>query len=330
MRLQPEAAAIFDIDGVLAVTFPRVQKYLQKEGKADWDSFYYQQKYDDPIQPSIIFLKALHNEGYHIALFTGRPAAYRKETVQWLKDVGLQGYYEALMMREDDDYRPPQEAKQEQLDLLRSMGWRPEIAVEDHPETVEMYIEEGLMVYITPHYFCWEREERGREEPPETGLAATARKIDELAITEMEAELTREQDVTAELAAKVLSSPQIDPWWENNQSLAEALTGAVDEPIPQEYVAEEHEERGCPTEYSSPEAAEFFEGLEPVSCADVEGLMEPGWDAPEGRTYSEELTEHTALSREILMEPGYDGEADFSAETLAESDQDSNSDDLLH
>lgn len=265
-------AVIFDIDGVLADQYPRVQRFLRKEGNVDWKGFYYQQKYDDPIKHSIIFLKAMRQAGYKVAIVTGRPETYRKETTDWLKhDAGLDGYYDALLMRPEDDYRPPQAHKREALNQLRDMGWDVEMAVEDQPETVEMFIGEGLMTFITPSYFFWTEGERGREEPPEE----TQRKIDELAIAE--------------------AAEESDPWWRNDHTIVEALKDAVDEPMEVE-----------------------------VSAEDAEMILSDGWDAPEGRTHSEEERPKT------MWCPGWDGEADFCAEILAESDQDSNNDDLLH
>jgi hypothetical protein len=157
---------IFDIDGVLAESFARVEKYLWKK-KPDWESFYTDQRYDLPIEPSFFIMDAFHRAGYRIALITGRPEAYRRDTTEWLEKLGA-GYH-VLWMREDGDFRPPQEAKREQLHELQRRGWEIEVAFEDHPETVEMYIDEGIMTYITPHFFSWERGESGREpEKPTT------------------------------------------------------------------------------------------------------------------------------------------------------------------
>ncbi len=164
-------AAIFDIDGVLAETLPRVREHLWREVKPDWDAFYADQRYDNPIPWTFTFMRALAKDGYKIALLTGRPGQFRDDTIKWLFENDAR--YHVLWMRAVDDYRPPQEAKKEQLYDLRKRGWDVELAFEDHPETVQMYMDEGLMVYITPHFFSWKDGEVGRageelkpEDPP--------------------------------------------------------------------------------------------------------------------------------------------------------------------
>jgi beta-phosphoglucomutase-like phosphatase (HAD superfamily) len=165
-------AAIFDIDGVLAETLPRVRIHLWEKTKPDWNSFYADQRYDKPIPWTFTFMRALAEDGYKIALLTGRPGQFRADTIKWLHENDAR--YHILWLRGDDDYRPPQEAKLEQLQALRKRGWDVELAFEDHPETVQMYMDEGLMVYITPHFFSWKDGEVGRAgeelkpEPPTT------------------------------------------------------------------------------------------------------------------------------------------------------------------
>ncbi len=153
-------AAIFDIDGVLAETLPRVRIHLWEKTKPDWDSFYADQRYDKPIPWTFTFMRALAEDGYKIALLTGRPAEFRADTIKWLHQNDAR--YHVLWLRGDDDYRPPQEAKREHLQALRDRGWDVQLAFEDHPETVQMFMDEGLMVYITPHFFSWKDGEVGR------------------------------------------------------------------------------------------------------------------------------------------------------------------------
>jgi hypothetical protein len=153
-------AAIFDIDGVLAETLPRVRIHLWEKTKPDWNSFYADQRYDKPIPWTFTFMRALAEDGYRIALLTGRPAEFRDDTIKWLQQNGAR--YHVLWLRGDDDYRPPQECKLEHLQKLRKRGWDVELAFEDHPETIQMYMDEGLMVYITPHFFSWKDGEIGR------------------------------------------------------------------------------------------------------------------------------------------------------------------------
>ncbi len=153
-------AAIFDLDGVLAETLPRVRIHLWEKTKPDWDSFYADQRYDNPIPWTFTFMRALAEQGYKIAILTARPAEFRADTIKWLHQNDAR--YHVLWFRGDNDYRPPQEAKLEQLNDLRKRGWDVELAFEDHPETVQMYMDEGLMVYITPHFFSWKDGEVGR------------------------------------------------------------------------------------------------------------------------------------------------------------------------
>jgi hypothetical protein len=90
---------IFDIDGTLADCSHRVDHANAK----DWDTFHSLAD-DDMVIVNVADLM-VHLSGYAgIILLTGRPERYRYKTMEWLKRSGLDGFYEELIMREDDNF----------------------------------------------------------------------------------------------------------------------------------------------------------------------------------------------------------------------------------
>jgi len=77
---------IFDLDGTLADISVRRKSSEKPNGKLDWDIFFSDKlvSADKPNQPVIEMAKALHAQGYQIAIFSGRSASSQDITKEWL------------------------------------------------------------------------------------------------------------------------------------------------------------------------------------------------------------------------------------------------------
>ena len=71
--------------------------------------------------------------------------------------------WDALMMRAEGDFRSNLDVKKDQLEIVLTLGWRPFLAFEDHPDTIEYYREQGIeTLAVSAHW-----EEYGGERETE-------------------------------------------------------------------------------------------------------------------------------------------------------------------
>lgn len=133
---------VFDIDGTLSDPSHRL-KYIQGEEK-DWDAFFNAASLDSPITSTMVVLHALKDADHRIEFWTGRPERIREETSSWLAYwLGPWAADTPLIMREDGDRRHDVEVKRE---YIQKRGY-PRIVFEDRKRNVEMFREEGIIVY---------------------------------------------------------------------------------------------------------------------------------------------------------------------------------------
>jgi hypothetical protein len=133
------AAAIFDLDGTLAVIDHRLHHV--RNGKRDWDSFFAGIGDDALAQPIARILDALVDDAA-ILLCSGRPEKCRAATVAWLEKHELA--YDALYMRADGDHRPDHVVKSQILDGILADGFEPFVVIDDRQSVVDMWRERGL------------------------------------------------------------------------------------------------------------------------------------------------------------------------------------------
>ena len=102
---------IFDLDGTLADIEDRRQLCTKENGKMDWDKFFDPKniKLDKPNQPVIDTLSAFAESGHCIAIMSGRSAATKDVTEDWLIDNGC--CHEVLFMRPEKDFTPDEDLK---------------------------------------------------------------------------------------------------------------------------------------------------------------------------------------------------------------------------
>lgn len=110
---------IFDLDGTIALIDHR-RHWLDKsqhEGLSldeRWRNFFADCVSDEPNWPVIETLTALYNSGtFKIIIFSGRSNEVREQTVEWLRRHRVP--YQELRMRQEGDFTPDEELKQEWL-----------------------------------------------------------------------------------------------------------------------------------------------------------------------------------------------------------------------
>jgi FMN phosphatase YigB (HAD superfamily) len=91
--------AIFDIDGTLSDCSHRLQFAQTKQ----WDEFH-RLCLEDPVIADVADLMRLTGVVAEVLLLTGRPEKFRHLTEEWLTLSKLNGHYDELMMRPDDDW----------------------------------------------------------------------------------------------------------------------------------------------------------------------------------------------------------------------------------
>jgi len=135
---------IFDIDGTIAdIEHRRV--YVRSKPK-NWRAFIKAIPKDGLIVPTATILVALADAGHNIILASGRSEESRRDTVDWLKKYGLHNKIQGLFMRKDKDYRSDDIVKREILDEIRAAGYDPQFVVDDRPQVVRMWRENGIFV----------------------------------------------------------------------------------------------------------------------------------------------------------------------------------------
>lgn len=141
---------IFDLDGTIALNDHR-QHFVQVEPgqKKDWDSFFDACDLDEPNEPVIATLRALHLTGFDPVIWSGRTDRVKDKTVHWL---GLQGLaHIPLKMRQEGD---------KTSDVLLKQGWLHELSVpprfcfDDRQSVVDMWRSFGIVCFqVAPGNF---------------------------------------------------------------------------------------------------------------------------------------------------------------------------------
>jgi FMN phosphatase YigB (HAD superfamily) len=147
-------AVIFDIDGTIADIEHR--RHFVRSKPKNWPAFVRGIKDDKPYTDIIWLMNTLYHMGTKILIASGRSENDRKDTVAWLEaqhiwqrpsltETGRDvTEYEKLYMRASGDYRDDTIVKREILDVMRSDGFDPRMAIDDRNKVVDMWREAGL------------------------------------------------------------------------------------------------------------------------------------------------------------------------------------------
>jgi predicted secreted acid phosphatase len=140
-----------DIDGTIADIQHRVHHIDNEKGSAgkDWEAFYADIQYDQPIYQTINLVNSLHKQGWYVILITGRDAERRAATQNWLLKYGVM--FDMLLMRPIGIHTTDVEIKRAWLKKMRDgelviKGVQiPNIVIEDRKKVIDMWREEGLV-----------------------------------------------------------------------------------------------------------------------------------------------------------------------------------------
>jgi hypothetical protein len=147
--LEPGAAVVFDLDGVLSDAAGR-QHYLDRPFR-DWEAFF-EACGDDAVIAEVARLLELLDAGLQVVLLTARPNRVQPQTMGWLKRYGLR--WDLLIMRDFGDYDASRHFKRRSVDELRTFGFDLRLAFEDDRRNVDMFHDEGIpCVYIHSGYY---------------------------------------------------------------------------------------------------------------------------------------------------------------------------------
>ena len=155
---------IFDIDGTLANSKSRAEKFLKPPEGAihfnrdeidwvpDWDGFYENCDLDEEIVGVANVLRCLVYTGEVILFVTGRPEQYREKTLKWLcklldcskEEFDIQC---TLLMRKDGDHSQDYKLKREIFEQTIKNNYNVLGVFEDRDQCVTMWRQLGLQCF---------------------------------------------------------------------------------------------------------------------------------------------------------------------------------------
>lgn len=133
--------SIFDVDGTL-MNINHRRHHVTGEVK-NWKEFKAMTAFDQPY-PHIHALAQKLSQSVTDTLFvvSGRNETEREVTEDQLRNIN----YRELFMRPNDNFEPDHVFKKQILDYLRENGYEPDIVVDDRPQVVQMWRDEGIPV----------------------------------------------------------------------------------------------------------------------------------------------------------------------------------------
>ena len=149
--LEPPSGFVFivDIDGVIADATAH-QHFLNGTSQ-DWENFFESALNSRVFREGRELVKSL-DVSKPIFLMTARPSYLLEKTVDWLNQNEI--FWDALLMREENDDRSSPEVK---LDLLRDViecGYKPALALDDDPRNLLMFWEQKIpSIYVHSGYY---------------------------------------------------------------------------------------------------------------------------------------------------------------------------------
>ena len=150
-NLEPPSGSVLivDIDGVIADATAH-QHYLNGTSQ-DWENFFEAALNSRVFREGRELVKSL-DASKPIFLMTARPSYLLEKTIHWLNQNKI--FWDALLMREENDDRSSPEVK---LDLLRDLiecGYKPTLALDDDPRNLLMFWEQKIpSIYVHSGYY---------------------------------------------------------------------------------------------------------------------------------------------------------------------------------
>ena len=147
--VEPGAAVVFDMDGVLSDAAGR-QHFLETP-RRNWQAFF-DACGDDALIDEVGRLLELLDGSLQVVLLTARPIRVQPQTLAWLDRYQLR--WDLLIMREFGDYSTSPEFKRDTVWQLRRYGFDLRLAFEDDRRNYDMFHDEGVpCIYIHSGYY---------------------------------------------------------------------------------------------------------------------------------------------------------------------------------
>lgn len=132
---------IVDLDGTLCNIDHRLH-HIKGERK-DWDAFFAGIMDDSVNEWCVEIVTGMQKMGAEILFITGRMWKYEDVTHDWIKHIaGIRHW--SLFMREDGDYRPDWEVKQDIYRLMIMPYDNVLFALDDRQQVVDMWRRNGV------------------------------------------------------------------------------------------------------------------------------------------------------------------------------------------
>lgn len=139
-------AVIFDVDGTLC-DVQGIRHYVREE--RNFDLFHRASLFCPPI-PEVVALTHSLDPRVKRIVVTARQNRYEDVTKMWLQKHNVR--YDRLYMRAWDDTRKDYTVKREILAQIRSDGFVPVFAVDDNPQVIRLWKQEGIPVMEIPGF----------------------------------------------------------------------------------------------------------------------------------------------------------------------------------
>lgn len=141
-------AVIFDMDGTLC-DVRSIRHHVRAGKKRNFHAFHMDSAYCPPNLAVLEMAQQCKEKGLAVVIVTAREERYRGLTERWLKTAGIE--YDAIYTRPAYDQRRDYETKKEILGKL-SKHFRVVHAVDDNPQVLELWKEEGIKTTIVPGF----------------------------------------------------------------------------------------------------------------------------------------------------------------------------------
>jgi len=132
---------IFDVDGTLMNIEHR--RHHVNNGNNNWQAFEEEMVNDVPNIPIMHTAYDMVKNGHEIIIVSARNERHRALTEKQINDCGVK--FMKLFVREDDDFRPDEVFKQDVLDALIAVDWKPDLVFDDRDNVVKMWRNNGLV-----------------------------------------------------------------------------------------------------------------------------------------------------------------------------------------
>lgn len=145
-----DKVVLVDCDGTLADNRVDADKAFGQGKRRDYNLFFKNIE-NAPVNSAVVDLcHELRDKGYTLFMLTGRSVQFGAELVRFVERSGAP--LSGLFVKKDDDMRPDKDFKKEVLEALSSAGHRVVAAVDDRPQSIEVWVKAGVPVFRVPHH----------------------------------------------------------------------------------------------------------------------------------------------------------------------------------